>query len=136
MKIAKKVGLIFITICIMLNIMQGPVEAAFSWKDVISGGNNFISKGKENGGETKFSDSDIENFVVPLAKVLAAVGTITVVVALIILGIKYMTATPEQAAKIKQQLIGVLVAAVIIFCSTIIWNIMYEVMDSVNKNLN
>ncbi|MBR3132982.1 MAG: hypothetical protein IKG42_02745 [Clostridia bacterium] len=136
MKIAKKLGLIFITICIMLNIMQVKVEAAFSWSEVISGGQNFIKQGEDdNNTNPKFSDNDIQDFVVPIARVLTAVGTITVVAAFIILGIKYMTASPEQAAKIKQQLIGVVVAAVVIFGAAIIWKIMFEVMKNINSSL-
>lgn len=138
MNIAKKVITIIMIIGIILNIMQGYSMAADrsfpSWSEIISSGKNFITQG-QSGGSNTFSDQDIENFTVPLANVLTAIGTIVIVVVLIILGIKYMMATPEEAAKLKQQLIGVFVAGVVIFGAVMIWRIMYDIMDSVEKNM-
>ena len=48
----------------------------------------------------------------------------------IVMGIKYMFATPEEAAKLKQQLIGLVVSAVVVLGATAIWKIIYKVLSS------
>lgn len=107
MKIIKKVMIIFITMCILLNIMQGTTKAATfpSFSEIVSSGKDWVDKGKNEGGDKVFSDDDIGSFTVPIANMLTAIGTIVIVIAFIVLGIKFIFATPEQAAKIKQQLI-------------------------------
>ena len=48
------------------------------------------------------------------------------------MGMKYMFATPDEAAKLKQQLIGLVVSAVVVLGATAIWKIIYNVLNSVN----
>jgi len=48
----------------------------------------------------------------------------------IIMVIKYMFATPDEAAKLKQQLIGLVVSAVVVLGATAIWKIVYNVLKS------
>ena len=135
MNIAKKIILIVMIIMILLNVMQVySMAAGLSWDDITSSAKEFITKG-ENKGSSTFSDQDIEGLTVPLANILTAVGTIVIIIVIIVLGIKYSMATPEEAAKLKQQLIGVVVAGVVIFGAVMIWRIMYDIMDNVEKNM-
>lgn len=135
MNIAKKIILIVMIIMILLNVMQGYTMAAgLSWDSITSSAKNFINRGSAQGAN-KFSDSDIENLVVPVANILTAIGTIVIIIVIIILGIKYTMATPDEAAKLKQQLIGVVVAGAVIFGAVMIWRIMYDIMDNVEKNM-
>ena len=138
MKIAKKVVIILMLTCIIINLMQGFSEAAVTfptWSELVEKGKGFVDQGRSNGGDDIFSDDDVSGLVVPVANILTAVGTIIIVVLFIILGIKFMTASPEQAAKSKQQLIGLVVAAVILFGAVTIWNLMFEIMDNISSNL-
>lgn len=65
----------------------------------------------------------------PIARVLVTVGTIILVVLTVIWGIKYMTCpTPDQRAKLKTQLIGFVVATVVIFGAQFIWSTVYDFM--------
>ena len=41
-----------------------------------------------------------------------------------------MFATPEEAAKLKQQLIGLVVSGVVIFGAVAIWKIVYTILNS------
>ncbi len=136
MKIAKKIITIIMIIGIIINIMQGySLATSFpSFSEIVQSGQEFIQKGSSDGSET-FSDEDISDLTVPLANMLTAIGTIIIVIALIFLGIKYILATPEQAAKLKQQLVGVFVAGVIIFGAVTIWRIMYTIMNDIDQNI-
>lgn len=145
MNMIKKISKILIIFAIIFNIIGGysfadttnttKSDGKFSsWNDLISSGKSFISNGEKEGSQI-FTDDSIENLTVPIANVLTAIGTIVVVVSIIILGIRYTMATPEQAAKIKQQLIGVIVAAIVIFGAVIIWRITYQVLNDINTNI-
>ena len=135
MNIAKKVILVVMIMMILLNVMQGfTMAAGISWDSITNSAKGFINKGEKNGSNT-FSDQDIEDLTVPLAKILTAVGTIVIIIVIIVLGIKYSMATPDEAAKLKQQLIGVVVAGGVIFGAVMIWRIMYDIMDNVEKNM-
>ena len=63
MKIIKKVMIIFITMCILLNIMQGTTKAATfpSFSEIVSSGKDWVDKGKNEGGDKVFSD-DVNSY--------------------------------------------------------------------------
>ena len=65
----------------------------------------------------------MKEIVVPIANILTAIGVFVLVGVTIVMGIKYMFATPEEAAKLKQQLIGLVVSAVVVLGATAIWKI-------------
>ena len=67
----------------------------------------------------------------PIVGILTAIGVIVLVVVTIIMGIKYMFATPEEAAKLKQQLIGLVVSAVVVLGATAIWGIALDVLNKI-----
>lgn len=64
----------------------------------------------------------------PIVGILTAIGVIALIVITMIMGIKYMFATPEEAAKLKQQLIGLVVSAVVVLGATAIWKIIYNIL--------
>ncbi len=71
------------------------------------------------------------NILKPIVGILTAIGVIVLVVVTIIMGIKYMFATPEEAAKLKQQLIGLVVSAVVVLGATAIWGIVLDVLNKI-----
>ena len=46
---------------------------------------------------------------------------ILIIVGLLIIGIRYMMASPEEAAKLKGQLVGLVVSGIVIFGAYSIW---------------
>ena len=66
----------------------------------------------------------------PVDNILTAVGIVVLVAVTMIMGIRYMFATPEEAAKLKQQLIGLVVSGVVIFGAVAIWKIVYTILNS------
>lgn len=90
----------------------------------------FMNVGK-TGNSANLSGNDMGSIILPIANILTVIGIFAIVIATIIMGIKYMFATPETAAKLKQQLIGLVVAAVVILGATAIWKIVYNIINSV-----
>ena len=85
----------------------------------------------KNGNSANISGNDMGSIIIPVANILTAIGVVVLVAVTIVMGIKYMFATPEEAAKLKQQLIGLVVAGVVILGATAIWKIVYNILNSV-----
>ena len=47
------------------------------------------------------------------------------------MGIKFITASPEEQGKIKGQLIGLAISAVVILGEYTIWKLTYDLMDDI-----
>lgn len=89
---------------------------------------SFIEKGTAN---AKISDlTEISNQFTALGNVLRFVGVGIVVAATAYMGILYMISPPEKQAKLKQQLIGLVVSAVVIFGGYYIWKILTLALDN------
>lgn len=130
MKILK---IVFIAVAMILTInIIAPKTQAVEVKtfDEMKGSlKTFMDKGK-NGNSANMSGEDMGDIVIPIANILTAVGVIILVAVTIIMGIKYMFASPEEAAKLKQQLIGLVVSGVVILGATAIWKIVYNIMKA------
>lgn len=86
---------------------------------------NFINKGSQaanNINYTKISDE-----FKGLGQILTMIGAGVLVAVTTYMGIKYLTAGPEAQAKLKVQLIGVVVSAIVIFGAYSIWKIVITV---------
>lgn len=131
MKVLKIVFVAVIMVAV-LNIFAPRTSAAQvkNFDEMKSAIQTFMNKGK-NGNSAKMSGNDMRDIVIPIANILTAVGAIVLVAVTIIMGIKYMFATPEEAAKLKQQLIGLVVAGVVILGATAIWKIVYNIINTV-----
>ena len=64
---------------------------------------------------------------------MQTVGIVVAVVILLILGIKYMIGSAEEKAEYKKTMIPYLVGAILIFASTTIVNVVYNMANAFNK---
>lgn len=110
MKILKYVAVVITAMLIMINLNQ-PVAEAMTFDEMRSKIQRWTQIGQSQGG-SKISGNEIGNILKPIVNILTAIGVIALIVITMIMGIKYMFATPEEAAKLKQQLIGLVVSAV------------------------
>ncbi|MCR5146725.1 MAG: pilin [Clostridia bacterium] len=86
-----------------------------------------------NGAE-KTNNTEVEDFVTQFVGIGQILVTIAIVVLLIVIGItgiRWITASPEKQAKLKEQLIGLVVATVVIFGAVGIWNLVRGIMKKV-----
>ena len=96
--------------------------------EVFQVGEDFISEGSET--DLNFIDDETVASVNDIGRFLTAVGLTILVCVTLIMGIKYMFASPEEAAKLKQQLIGLVVAGVVILGATAIWKLVYNLLNN------
>ena len=64
--------------------------------------------------------------------VIRIVGTLVAVVILLILGIKYMMGSAEEKADYKKSMVPYIVGAILIFASSTIAGIVYDLANSLN----
>ena len=71
-----------------------------------------------------------------IVAVVQTVGVVVAVVILLVLGIKYMMGSAEEKADYKKSMIPYIVGAVLIFASTTIVNIVYNLATGLNNKGN
>ena len=126
----RSLKIVMILICILLAFFSFNVQASsdLSWDSIKDSVDDFENAGKE---ESLISTDKIIDAVVPVGQMLTAVGVAVLFGALILLGIKYMTAEPEQKGKLKQQLIGLVIAGIVIFGAFSIWRVAYTFFEDI-----
>ena len=86
----------------------------------------------KDGGTTVDTDS-VQNFGKAIVSVVRVVGVIVAVIVLLILGIKYMVGSAEERAEYKKTMVPYIVGAVLIFASTTLVGVIYDLSMSLNK---
>ena len=126
-----KIKVIFIINIILFLIFSIYVYAEDrDLSEVFQVGEDFISEGSET--DLNFIDDETVASVNDIGRFLTAVGLTILVCVTLIMGIKYMMATPNDKAKLKKRLIGLLIASFVIFFSYTIWSTIVNQMESVN----
>ena len=87
--------------------------------------NQFTDTGKNNAA---IKVKDIADIIKPLASILLGIGSVVLVVVTAVMGVKYMAATPDGRAKLKTQLIGIAISAIVLYGAYGIWKIAYTIM--------
>ena len=127
----KKLKVLLIVIIMLFLILPVSVKASDrDLGDVFQVGEDFISEGSET--DLNMVDDETVASINDIGRFLTAVGLVILVCATLIMGIKYMMATPNDKAKLKKQLIGLLIASLVIFFSYTIWSAIVNQMESIN----
>ncbi len=130
MKILKYIFVV-ITALIIVNVMQ-PIAHATTQVKTFDEMHSAIQDWMKKADTSKVKTTEIGEIVNPIINLLTGIGIFVIVGVTIVMGIKYMYATPDKAAKLKEQLIGLVVSAVVVLGATAIWKIAYSIMNQVN----
>ena len=76
---------------------------------------------------------EVLNLGKTIVTIMQTVGVVVAVVVLLILGIKYMMGSAEEKAEYKKTMIPYIVGAILIFASTTIVNVVYNIATSFNQ---
>lgn len=68
-----------------------------------------------------------------LANILTTIGVAVVLIGLLIVGMKYMVATPEEAAKLKTKLVGLVISGIVIIGAYGIWRLAITFFEGIAK---
>lgn len=107
MKVLKIVFIAVIAI-FLINIFQPEVSAVEirSFDEMKTAINQFMNTGK-NGNSANISGNDMGSIIIPVANILTAIGVVVLVAVTIVMGIKYMFATPEEADNFDEEIDGI-----------------------------
>ena len=83
-------------------------------------------------GNGSVATDKVVNLGKTIVTIMQTIGIVVAVVVLLVLGIKYMMGSAEEKAEYKKTMIPYLVGAVLIFASTTIVNIVYQLANGLN----
>lgn len=89
-----------------------------------------IDKFKQAGSQATVDTSTIETEFASLGKILTTIGAGVLIIVITYMGIKYFISSPEEQAKLKGQLIGVVVSGVVIFGAYSIWKMAVSIFSN------
>lgn len=120
MKKCLKIVIILILICLLCstNIVYGI--------DIVKDAQNWIEQGERESNRATIDRTKFNDF----AGVLWELGIFVVVIGGAILGIKYMFASVEEKASIKESIRPYLLGAIIILGALTIWKFSVEIAES------
>ena len=120
----KSVKIISIALVIMM--------ALLSVSNVVLAAPDLSSQIKDMANGSGKQPTEILNLGKSIVTIMQTVGIVVAVVVLLVLGIKYMMGSAEEKAEYKKTMIPYLVGAVLIFASTTIVNVVYNLANSIN----
>lgn len=102
--------------------------SAANLSEMQSKAQSFINKGQNNVGTINMDEAFGE--IADIGSILTTIGAGVMVAVVTYMGIKYLTAGPEAQAKLKIQLIGVVVSGCVIFGAYFIWKTIVGVANT------
>lgn len=127
MKNMKKTAII-LALFLLINIsLLTAVQASPSLDSVTSEATGFIESGKNQ--VAGISTSEIINVLKPIASALRTIGIGIILCIGAFMGIKWVTAKPDEVAKLKGQSIGLLIAAIVVIGAYTIWSIALKIVS-------
>ena len=99
-------------------------------------GTKWITGGRDSVSGFGSKPEDFVSEFIGIGQILVAVGIVTLIIVAIITAIRWLTATPDKQAKLKVQLIGLVVSIVVIFGAVGIWNFVRGILNKVETDPN
>lgn len=116
--------LVSIILIMMVVIIPNYSRALDFDNDIIKPAENFINTGASN---DVLNEDQVVDTVMPIARILVAVGTFVITLAVAVMAIKYLISGPDKKAELKGQLVGLAISAVVIYGAVFIWSTMYDI---------
>lgn len=124
-KLKHKVKFI-LSLTLIIMLVLPTFSLGFSWDSIMGKANGFLAKGSQ---KQMIDDGTISSVVNPILGMLTAIAVIILVGVTIVMGINYVTAGPDKAAQLKQQSIGLLISAIIVFGALGITRLFYSIFS-------
>lgn len=117
-KIVSIILVIMIALMAVSNVVLAAPDLSADIKDMANGSGN--------------QPKEVLNLGKTIVSIMQTVCIVVAVVVLLVLGIKYMMGSAEEKAEYKKTMIPYLVGAILIFASTTIVNVVYNIANSFN----
>ncbi len=118
----------------VLSIVLMVIMVLTSLASIVCAGNTDLSGQIEKIGKGNGKDYDkVIGMGQAIVTIMQTVGIVVAVVVLLVLGIKYMMGSAEEKAEYKKTMIPYIVGAILIFASTTIVNVVYQLANGFNS---
>ena len=121
-----KTVLIFLMFFIVFSCYNS-VRATGNLKEIMEKGQSFVDEGEKQYKESNIDGQEVVKPIITIGNILVTIGIAVLLGATAYMGIKYLTSGPDARAKLKQQLIGLLVSGIVIFGAYSIWKIVITI---------
>ena len=115
-----------ITLMIIFQIIFIPIVNASTMDSIFEDGDKFLQDGKQAGDDV-INQTQLQSEINKVYNVLFALGVGLSVIIGAVLGIKYMTGSIEEQAKIKETLIPYALGCIVVFGAFGIWKIVITI---------
>lgn len=137
MKIVKKyIRVLFVVTICLISVMNFNSNKSYasdlSIDNIFKKGNSFINKGSASADSTLSIEKAEEEFL-PVGKILVIIANAVVIICVAVMGIKWITASPDKQGKLKQQLIGLVVSIIVIYGAVGIWTLLKNTLFNLEK---
>lgn len=116
----------------ILSIILVAIMVLATLTTVVTAAPDLSSQIKDMANGNGKQPTEVVNLGKTIVTIMQTVGIVVAVVVLLILGIKYMIGSAEEKAEYKKTMIPYLVGAILIFASTTIVNVVYNLANSFN----
>ena len=120
-KVLGKIAIAMVLIVVLLSFTNS--VNALTLSEMEKKADTFIGEG----AKTKIAYDKVTEEFEDLGQILTMIGIGVMVAVTVYMGIKYLTAGPDAQAKLKTQLIGLVVSGVVIFGAYSIWAIVLRI---------
>lgn len=126
----KKVLIYMCVLILFLSIIYPTNVHAMTIDEIFTGADEFLEKGGgETGVNATIDDTALSETSDFLYNLLLGISMFIAVIVGMILGIKYMLATSEEKADIKQTLPAYIVSCVVVFGAFTIWKVVINIIQ-------
>lgn len=127
--VSKIISIVLILLfALMVFSPYSQANSADKWMDE---GYQFIQRGKD---DSAIDTKQIYDALMPIGRILVTIATIVLTVVTVVMAIKYMMCdSADKKAKLKTQLIGLVVSTIVIYGAQIIWSILFDFMNNVTS---
>ena len=124
-----KIIILFLSILTIVLLNNNYIFASStSFSDMKGAADDFINAGKS---DQKITAQTAKEKILPIANMLVGIATVVFLIAGGILGLQYMLNGANERAQLKQKLIWFVIAVVVVYGATGIFNIAVNIMTSI-----
>lgn len=117
-------------ILFMTIVLSGQVAMAINGlDDIINRGDNFVNQGDPNNA---ILENNVKEVSDGIFAIVVVIGIVVAIVAAVVIGMQFVTASVAEKAQLKEKLIPLLVGAAIIFGAVGIWRLVVNILQGVN----
>ena len=126
----KKIIILVVCFEVLITGIPSNAKAASFIEDVMTWGDNFTNDGREQAmKDDAASDENTSKITTALYNILLTIGIVVTIGVGGALGIKFMTASAGDKAKVKESMIPYAVGSVAIFGSLMIWKLVIGILS-------